>query len=523
MTINGQAISFKQLVTPGLIMFLGVAFSLWFMWTPPMDDDLHYSLYFRDYILHGGEYPIENIWDMIRTEWHSNNIRWVNMITAITLILVPRWVMAFILGACSSLTLWWAISLAGIKHKLVSTITLIFLIVCALPWHANIAIMDYAHNYVFTSAIFTLFFLLWFKASTKRSFWSAAGLILLGLFAGESHEGFSLPVMCAIIVFAIFNRGRITRRQVLLTTALAVGIVILLSAQGKTSRCEIVLNRPVTQWIYTIVFYSPLTALMIGLFIICWIKNRKNFITRFTQSPAFLFMLVSLATFFMSGFLFMNCRASWAGELMAIINIPLLSNTYLKRTQSPTFLRVKSSLTIAATTFIIIHMTVVDIYARRCYNDYRHIISSYLRDPDHTIYYDYTSSADVPIIALGKIVSSYTWIGDYPLKLFRDFYHPGRKRPMVIPSILKEFSIDKAEKIPGDNPMYLFGGHFIAPRDTVSCGTRYIFYFNDAIRRSSGVVTIPFVTQQGDSLDMCAAWIIDRVPRFNPVVKIDQE
>lgn len=523
MNHSDNKISLTTSVTPGLIALLGVAFSLWFMWTPPMDDDLHYSLYFRDYIFHGGEYPIENIWEMIHAEWYSNNIRWVNMVTAVTLVLIPRWVMAIILGACLSLTLWWAVSLAGAKHKLPSSLALITLIVCALPWHDNIAIMDYAHNYIFTSAIFTLFFLLWLKDTPEKNFWYHTGLVMLGLLAGESHEGFSLPVMCAIIVFAVFNPRKITRRQMLLTAALAIGITILLTAEGKTSRCEIILNRPITQWIYTIIFRAPLTALMLGLFIICWIKNRENFVKQFAKSPAFLFLLVSLAAFFMSGFLFVNARASWAGELAAIINIPILCDTYLKRTQSLSFKLVKYGLSIVSIMFLIIHMIVVDIYAWRCSNDYRHIISFYLRDPDHTIYYDYTGSSDIPLMALGKVVSSYPWIGEYPLGLFRDFYCPGRKPPMVIPSHLKGFSIDKADKIPGDNPMYLYKGHFIAPRDTVSYGTRYVFHFHDHIRRASGVVTIPFVNQQGDSLDLCAAWIIDRVPKFNPIVRIDQE
>lgn len=523
MNHSDNRISLETVVTPGLILFLGVAFSLWFMWTPPMDDDLHYSLYFRDYILHGGAYPIGKIWEMIHTEWHTNNIRWVNMITAVTLVLIPRWVMAIILGTCLSLTIWWSISLAGAKRKLASSIAVVTLIVCALPWHANVAIMDYAHNYIFTSAIFTGFFTLWFKDVPVRNTWHAVGLITVGLFAGESHEGFSLPVLCAIIVFALFNRRAITRRQLLMTVALAIGTVILLTAEGKTSRSVIVLNRPVTQWIYTLIFYSPVTTLMLGIFFTCWIKNKKNFVKQFAKSPAFLFLLVSLATFFMSGFIFMNCRASWAGELTAIINIPILCDTYLKHTQSPSFKRVKYGLSTVATIFLITHMLAVDIYARRCYNDYRHIISSYLRNPDHTIYYDYTASSDIPLITLGKVVSSYPWIGDYPLGLFRDFYRPGSKTPMVIPSQLKGFSTDKADKIPGNNPMYLYKGHFIAPRDTVSYGTRYIFYFNDAIRRASGVVTIPFANQQGDSLDLCAAWLIDRLPRFNPIVKINQE
>lgn len=523
MNHSDNRISLETVVTPGLILFLGVAFSLWFMWTPPMDDDLHYLLYFRDYLLHGGDYPIGNVWEMIRSEWHINNIRWVNMITAVTLVLIPRWVMAIILGACLSLSLWWSITLAGAKRKLASSIAVVTLIVCALPWHANVAIMDYAHNYIFASAIFTGFFILWFKDAPVRDFWHAVGLITVGVFAGESHEGFSLPVLCAIIVFALFNRMAITRRRLLLTAALAIGVAILLTAEGKASRSGIVLNRPLTQWIYTLIFYSPLTTVMLGIFFTCWIKTGKNFVKQFAKSPAFLFLLVSLASFFMSGLLFINCRASWAGELAAAINIPLLCDTYLRRAQSPSVKRAKYGLATVATIFLIIHMLTVDIYARRCYNDYRHIISSYLRDPDNTIYYDYTTSSDVPLIALGKVASSYPWIGDYPLGLFRDFYHPGSKTPMVVPSQLKGFSIDKADKIPGDNPMYLYKGHFIAPHGTVSDGARYLFHPRCGFRRASAVVTIPFANQRGDSLDLCAAWQIDQLPRFIPIVKIDRE
>lgn len=512
----------KTSVTPILIAAIGVAFALWFYWTPIMDDDLHYMLYFRDFLINGGDYRLSDVWQLITTEWHTNNIRWVNMITAVTHTVVPKWMMSAILGLCTSLILKWTIDLAGAKGKPLASIAVIAMVVCCLPWHANLGIMDYALNYVVTSAIILLYLKLWLYPSNKSSRGAYAWLSIIGLLAGSSHEGFALPVMCGMAVYAAANIGKIKSRQIILAITFLIGLLIQLSAEGKTSRAVPDWSRSLAQWIHTLVFFSPMFSLMCVIIVTCWIKAGRGFIKHVIHTPLLFYIATSIATFVMSGMLFINCRASWVGELSAIIIITLLFNTYLKW-EGKTATVTKRVAAIGVVVFLACHLITVDVYARRCNIDYQNIIATYRRNPDATIYYDYTRSADVPLLALGKVVSAYPWIGEYPLTLFRDFYCPGRETPMVIPSRLCDFTYQSATKIPGRNPMYMYKGAIIAPRDTVAFGARYVFHFKVPVKRASGVVTIPFVNNAGDSLDLCAAWIIDRLPDINPIVKIDRE
>lgn len=509
-------------VTTGFVLFLGVTFALWLYWTPLLDDDLHYMGYFRDYIINGGDYPWDRVGDMIVSEWHTNNIRWVNMITAFTHTLIPKWIVALIHGICIILTMRWTVWLAGAKGKLMSSTVVIAMIALGLPWHANIGFMDYAHNYLFPSAIFTGFFILWFKKNANSSRLALAGLLLLGIVAGESHEGFSLPALCGIVFYWICLRKIPSARQIAMTLGLVIGIAILLSAEGKTSRTVITLSRSAAQWLHTLMFYSPLFAVMIAVVIASLIRKKKDFLTLSLSSPMTLFIGIAVSTFIMSGMLFINCRASWLGELAAIIVIVNMWDSCMPSVSTPGFIRVKDALSVLIILLVSTHILTVDVYAHRCYNDYKKILAAYRESPTETIYLNYTSSADVPLLTLGKVISSYPWIGEYPARKFRDFHSPGSPAPNVIPARLRDFSIEKAVKMPGDNPFYLYKGEWIAPKDSVRFMERFLFRFR-MTRSSSGVNTLPFNTYSGDSLVMCDAWLIDRMVKLNPVIKIDRE
>lgn len=511
-----------KLVTTGFILFLAVTFALWFYWTPLLDDDLHYMGYFRDYILNGGDYPWSRIGDMVVDEWHANNIRWVNMITAFTHTMIPKWIVAAIHGLALFLIMRWSISLAGARGKLLSSMAVIAMIALCLPWHANIGLMDYAHNYLLPSAIFAGFFILWFKKPVKCSWPAMTGLLLLGIIAGESHEGFSLPALCGIIFYWLCSRRAPTARQIAMTAGLVIGLVILLSAEGKTSRAVITLSRTAGQWIHTLLFYSPLFAVMIAVLTACFIRQKKNFPAILLHSPMSLFFGIATATFIMSGLLFVNCRASWFGELAAIIVIVNMWDRCMPHVSVSKFIYVRNALSVLIVLLVSAHILTVGVYARRCYNDYETILRAYRESPAETIYLDYTSSSDVPLITLGKVISSYPWIGEYPAAKFRDFYSPGSPTPCVVPERLRDFSTDKATKMPGDNPFYLYKGEWIAPKGSVRFMQRFLFQFR-LMRRASGVNTLPFTNLGGDSLVMCDAWLIDRVIKLNPVTKIDRE
>lgn len=509
-------------VATGFILFLGVTFALWFYWTPPLDDDLHYMGYFRDYILGGGDYPWSRVKDMIVSEWHANNIRWVNMITAFTHTVMPKWAVALIHGLCVILIMRWSVKLAGAKGKLLSILVIIAMITLCLPWHANLGFMVYAHNYVLPSAVFTGFFILWFKRPAYQSPLALTGLLLLGIIAGESHEGFSLPALCGIIFYWICSRRVPSTRQIVMTVGFLIGIAILLSAEGKTSRTVITLSHSFAQWAYTLLFYSPLFAVMIAVLSACLVRQKKKFWSILLSSPMSLFFGIAVSAFIMSGLLSVNCRASWFGELAAIIVTVNMWNRCMPRVSAPWFPRVKNAFSVLIILLVSAHMLTVDVYALRCDNDYKIILARYLKDPESTIYLDYTSSADVPLITFGKVISSYPWIGEYPGWKFRDFYCPGSSTANVVPARLRDFSIDKAVKMPGDNPFYLYKGEWIAPKDSVRFLQRFLFTFR-VTRRASGVNTLPFTSFSGDSLTMCDAWLIDRVIKLNPVIKIDRE
>ncbi len=513
----------SAIVTLGVITTLSVTYALWLYWTPFMDDDLNYMGWFKSYI--DGDSGV-SLWDsftaMLSDQWLNGNIRLPNMITSVTHTIIPKWLLATLNGVCAWLLMHWTITLSNARGKLPSTIIVIAMIVFLLPWHAFIGIPVYAQSYIMPSALMLLFFKIWVNDKHLKGTGTYIGVIILGILTGESHEGASLPILCGIALFWLTNYSKITRRQIIMTVALICGTLVLLSAQGKTARVEPSFLRPIEQWIYVLIFKCPILVIMLATTGICWIKNRNDFWTKLIHSKTILFYGTSIAAYFFAVAVFPQLRVSWFGELSAIITVVIMWNQFMPQITTRRFSIIKQIIAGSLILLLLAHMITVDIYAYRCNNDHKLITSQYLANPSKTIYHDYTSTQDVPAIAFGKVISSYQWIGEYPLLCFAK-YHQTNPQPNVVPSRLIDFSITDSQKIDGNNPFYLYKGALIAPQDSVKWLDRFIIDFRYPVDKSCGLATFPFISNSGDSLVMATSWLIDGKLQYNPINRIDRQ
>ncbi len=496
-----QPIKWLTLISLAIV---SVGFALWLGFTPWIDDDLHYMAYFRDYINHGGDYPWDSFSKMVTTEWHINNIRWPNMLTAFTHTVIPRWITAAGLGLSAGLCCHWMIALARAKGKLMSTAFIIGAFVLLMPWHARLAITDYALNYLPASALFAAFFLLWLRDGGTAGRLRLAALSLLGFVAGASHEGFTIPALAGIAVYLAFNRGEVNRRRMAMTAGLALGLALLLSARGAASRFAI---DDVPLWktaIMVIMLYTPLTLALAATVGAAWITRRRAFWREAVHSPLIIALTASAAALAMTIVINLNARVAWAGELSAIVAIVVIVNRWLGPVtgRRVTFVRNAAGVTLLAVT--IGHIAAVDYYAHLCGADYRPIIDSYAANPSATIYYDYIDDYQVPSLTLGKVMASYPWTADQPLTCAALFYASGSNAPRVVPPALRDFTAARAVKIPGDNPLYLYHNRWVAPAGAITPDADVVVTSAYPIRVSRKPQLIPFTTLNGDSLEICA-------------------
>ena len=128
-------------------------------------------------------------------------------------------------------------------QKSVAALSLIWL---GLPivyifWYS----IAFAVNYLWTSTALLSFFLLFRKystRSTKESNGSLLMLFLVGLVVGSLHEGFSLPLSGALLLYLLFYRDRINRYLLIMSIGVWIGTMAVVFSPGIIGRGSRSLN-----------------------------------------------------------------------------------------------------------------------------------------------------------------------------------------------------------------------------------------------------------------------------------------
>ncbi len=113
------------------------------------------------------------------------------------------------------------------------------------------------------------------------------------------------------------------------------------------------------------------------------------------------------------------------------------------------------------------HMITVDCLAFKAGRNYDRVLDAYMHNGGEALFADMVMPEDVMLPSLGKVRALQFFNIWYSACISE--YYTGRYEPMrVIPANLRGVDLSQARKLPGDNPIWEWQGHWVARRDEIS-------------------------------------------------------
>lgn len=195
-----KTVSATQIIIGVVIVIIGVCHIIMAGTLPLFGDDLAYSRYDLYY---GGSILYYPRW--ILRHWAFVNGRIANFIAPVFLYFLPLWVVKVCAGVMVSFWLWLMVRITRVERSLIGSSFVLAIVVFAYPWWDCFTIFVIQMNYIWSiSAI--LMFLLMMRRSVAGKM-SYLALLIVAAIAGMSHEAASLPLMCGLCVYVLFNGG----------------------------------------------------------------------------------------------------------------------------------------------------------------------------------------------------------------------------------------------------------------------------------------------------------------------------
>lgn len=381
-----------------IMLLVGVAFYMMNSYEPLRCDDLIYQYYWLNERTIELQEPIDlnNRIDDFFEAYNSQKNHYVVMNGRFVVHLIVSCFCGFLgrplFSALNAIV--YILFLAGcIKllnfDSIINSTTAIAIIWLGLPiqyilWYS----VAFAVNYLWVSTAFIYFFILLkstLKDDSSKSLFSIVGSFLFGLVFGAMHEGFSLPLSCALFCFIVINRKIINRNLLLLAFGLWIGTSFVVFAPGTIGRGSGSLSSiNVGDFIFLkldVLRYSKRMYLLGLLIIVCFFLNRNRFGCFVKQNQvALLFIIFDFC--FVLAIPHYSQRIEFPLELLSLllsINLVLNSN-YINKFK------------LYMCTFLILilfaHVPQTVYYANITSKEYTEMMNTYISSPDGVTHYD---------------------------------------------------------------------------------------------------------------------------------------
>lgn len=285
-------------------IFVLTAFVLYFLFswvTPPMLDDF---MFLRDYMLHNDEsqkLTLKGFLGFSQFMRATDNSRLMNLLWPVYGIAAPKFVLSALIGGSMAFTLYLIAKLSAPGGK-VSPFWFVFVwiaTIIALPWRGNMITGVFAENYMVSSAFNLLFiFLLCRKYGNGDNIrpLTAVCLVLLSVFTGALHEGFSAPVLVGIGIWFCIRRFKVPGVWWMMTVAYALGLLWLLTSPSlwiNLSISDTFVQTPPFNIKYALPLLLPTLLLVLSGATAAAIPKLRTEIRQMFADPAFIIIMVS--------------------------------------------------------------------------------------------------------------------------------------------------------------------------------------------------------------------------------------
>lgn len=421
-----------------IVVLIGVGLAL----MPAISDDLLFGFACRDYLVDGLPLSLKSIFNGFSYAYFNNNARLSNMVLVLMLLL-PRIVAAIGSSLCLAYILIKGARLAGIEKSGYLCMAWTAYIVICLPWADQLYLIAFQLNYIWSAAMALYIIAAFMQRDRHRILWPCIASVILGAW----HEGFAVPTLLSMLTIAAFFKEYRTRQTATLLIALSLGMIYLFTSPTfRTSPTEYFQHRMA-------IVYPYLLPFVIALVISVYMLIRKQ-LSRQVMIKALSLMIPA---FISAALMIYSQQGARVGTLSIIYSGLTILMFVPKSNKYKTFAAVIFLLTAA-------HLIAVDLQAYKSYADTKRVLSIYAKSPDEIIYSDMTLRENAPWYCLQK--PYYGWFAhNSTLYFIEGFYSHFQHELLVLPSELKHFSTDKAEKIDGNASAYYYRGLTVLPID----------------------------------------------------------
>lgn len=460
---NGYAVVRHARISDAFIWAVGLLFALYWWHTPYMGDDMLVLSDYKDCIANGSYgFPVDKVLKIWRGMWLYHHFRLPDYVMAQLLPFVSKPVWDIASGCAVVMILRASVAITGARSVL-GTAVIAVLFVFGMQWVSALDSHVVCFNYVWTFAFGLLFVRYIFRDSWHPGWIHGVVGCLVGWIAGASHEAMSLPLWCAAVLYMCLNRHRLSAWQWTVFVLFSMGLSLIVLCPSIFSYSVFRERVGVTLVAYTLLLSCFAVLPFVVAFVVRCRKLGVRGLPGIFGSHAGMLLVACLLSCAGSIMVGMPGRAPWFAQGFAIVGL-VRCGVDMRLAMKPVAGRL---MTVVLMVVTVGHMITVDCMAFKSGRNYERVLDACLHNGCGVLFADVVMPEDVILASLGKVRALQFFNIWYSACISE--YYTGRNEPMrIVPVDLRGVELSRASKLPGDNPIWEWQGHWVARRDEIS-------------------------------------------------------
>ena len=455
----------KTYIVVGVILLtMAVIYGLFCYWVPVMLDDLNFIDYYRG-VNEGRDCFSPGAFGRYIFYLRENeNGRLANVLAPLATLMMPKWLYSIFTGAAVAAMFWLMARLARIRLKDMPLALMLLWVgsLLILPWRGSMMVSVYLLNYVYTS-IAVLGFIYVMTMAVRghcRSIRSIAGGMLLAAVAAWMHEGFSAPVSCGLVAYAISRRFRLPAGWWACAVVFGLMTIYASVAPGIMSRASQTCNVDSSMALFLrLVTILPCMTLMLLLFASSLFCRRLRGAWReiMVMPHIFILFISSVASGVIVLSLSIPPRGSWPAELFAMIVLLALGARALSHVSAGW----ATAVVITCYAGVCVVFTGVLYWQKKICDEYSFLMAECRRSSTGTVYHDIIDPLDIRTKSFFLTVRN-IWVQSFQQNVINR-HNDTTRYYSVVPAVLSRYDDAGARRVAGDSGLMDFKGVLVGP------------------------------------------------------------
>lgn len=485
--------------------------------TPVVGDDLWYTVTVGDA---EGLEAMKRVWSEICRHWYFDTGRLANIMNLPFLTVIPKWVFGILCGALMWVVIRMSRSLIQASPCSMRAMIMVFGIAIILPWLDNMYSVVFALNYFWTGAMTLVSVIFMFRTMRgwkPRPFVFYAGIVVC-IFAGWMHEGFSVPVLCGIPVYWLLSGREKSWRALMPAGAFAMGaFLIFVSPAFRNSLSDAIpcikgfsrMDAFLSITVFNCCYYIFILIMAITFAVR---KIRQRLLSDSLSLAVLMFILISTTV---STVIFITYydgpRMGWYSQLFCCIGILICARFYPMRLYQ--IWGVVWSVVICG--FIAVNFIASISKQSELRDEYHAVVNLYGASPDGKVFYDIIPRcADITLMK-----PTYQFYNGVSSPYFSTRYGAGKPEIVLLPTDLKFVDPRELKMAKSDASICIYRNRILAT-DTAGYSQKPVHMLHivtdNGLSFDSRCGSVKFT----DITGITYVWLVPHILEINPAIRV---